>query len=67
VFDSSLGLEIIVLPTAPRLFLGLIQLPLQWAPVLGVKRPERETDHSPSAEVRNAWNCTFTPQYDFTK
>jgi hypothetical protein len=27
---------------------------------LGVKRPGREADHSPSsnAEIRNAWNCT---------
>jgi hypothetical protein len=30
---------------------------------LGVKRPARETDHSPpsSAEVKNAWSCTSTP------
>jgi hypothetical protein len=29
---------------------------------LGVKRQEREADHSPpsSAEVKNAWNCTST-------
>jgi hypothetical protein len=30
---------------------------------LGVKRPERETDHSPpsSAEANNEWSCTPTP------
>jgi hypothetical protein len=30
---------------------------------LGVKRPEREADHSPpsSAEVKNAWSYTSTP------
>jgi len=30
---------------------------------LGVKRPDREADHSPpsSAEVNNAWNSTSTP------
>jgi hypothetical protein len=29
----------------------------------GVKRPERETDHSPPsrAEFKNAWRCTSTP------
>jgi hypothetical protein len=32
---------------------------------LGVKRPGREADHSPSssAEVKNAWNYISTPQY----
>jgi hypothetical protein len=35
--------------------------------VLGAKRPGREADHSPpfSAEFKNAWNRTFTPQYAF--
>jgi hypothetical protein len=34
---------------------------------LGVKRPGREADHSPpsSAEVKNAWSYTFSPQYTF--
>jgi hypothetical protein len=34
---------------------------------LGVKRPRREADHSPpsSAEVKNAWIYTSTPQYVF--
>jgi hypothetical protein len=34
---------------------------------LGIKRPRREDDNSPlsSAEVKNAWNYTSTPQYIF--
>jgi hypothetical protein len=34
---------------------------------LGIKRPEREADHSPpsSAEVKNAWSYTSIPQYVF--
>jgi hypothetical protein len=33
-----------------------------------VKRPGRETDHSPSAstEVKKMWICTSTPPYFFT-
>jgi hypothetical protein len=32
----------------------------------GVKRPGREVDHSPSsAEVKNVWSYTSTPQYTF--
>jgi hypothetical protein len=39
--------------------------PFRWVP--GTKRLGREADHSPTptAEVRNAWSCTFTPQYVF--
>jgi hypothetical protein len=33
-----------------------------------VKRPERETDHSPtSAEEKRVWICTFTPLYVFIR
>jgi hypothetical protein len=34
---------------------------------LGVKRPGREADHSPpsSAEFKNAWSYTSTPEYVF--
>jgi hypothetical protein len=34
---------------------------------VGVKRPGRETDHSPpsSAEVKNEWSYTFTLPYVF--
>jgi hypothetical protein len=44
--------------------------PIQWVPgaiFLGVKWPGREDDHSPpsSAEVKNAWSYTSTPQYAF--
>jgi hypothetical protein len=35
--------------------------------IVGVKRPGREADHwtPSSAEVKNAWGYTFTPQYVF--
>jgi hypothetical protein len=34
---------------------------------LGVKRPGRETDHSPphNADVKNAWSYTSTPPVRF--
>jgi hypothetical protein len=43
-----------------------VQPPIQWvlgAPSPGLKRPEREADHSlPSnADVKNAWRYTSTP------
>jgi hypothetical protein len=46
------------------------QPPTQWIPgalSLGVKRPGGEANHSPpsSAEVKNAWSYTSTPQYVF--
>jgi hypothetical protein len=56
--------------TASRTALGPTQPPIQWVSgvlSLGVKRPGREADHSlpSSAEVRNAWSYTYTPQYAF--
>jgi hypothetical protein len=46
------------------------QPPIQWVPgalSLAVKRPGREADHSPpsSAETKNAWSYTSSPQYVF--
>jgi hypothetical protein len=46
------------------------QPPIQRVPgvlSLAVKRPGREADHSPppSAEVKNVWSYTSTPQYVF--
>jgi hypothetical protein len=48
--------------------LGSTQPPIQRVPValfLGVKRPEREADHSPpiSAEVNKMWMYTSTPPH----
>jgi hypothetical protein len=69
-FDSRRGLGICFFITASRTALGPIQPPIQWVPgafYLGVKRPGRESDHSPpsSAEVKNAWSYISTPQYAF--
>jgi len=55
-FKSWQGLGMFVFTTASRPALGPTQPPIQWeagAHSLGVKRPGRETDHSPSsAEVK---------------
>jgi hypothetical protein len=56
--------------TASRPALGPTQPPIQQVKESlspGVNRPEREADHLPpfSAEIKNAWNYTFTPQYIF--
>jgi hypothetical protein len=56
--------------TVSRPALGPTQPPIQWEPgalSLVAKRPERESDHSPpsSAEVKNAWSYTSTPQRVF--
>jgi hypothetical protein len=69
-FESRQGLGIFLFTTASRQALGPTQPPIQWVPgalSLGVKRPGREADHSPpsSAEVKNAWSYTSTPQYAF--
>jgi hypothetical protein len=69
-FDSRLGLGIFFFTTVPRKALESTQPPIQWVPgalFLGVKRPRYEADHSPpsSAEVKNAWSYTSTPQYVF--
>jgi hypothetical protein len=70
LFDSRWELGIFLFTTVSRTALGPIQPPIQWVPralFLGVKRPRREADHSPpsSAEVKNAWSYTSTPQYVF--
>jgi hypothetical protein len=69
-FDSQWGMGIFLFATASRMALGPTQPPIQWvlaALSLGVKWLGHETDHSPpySAEVKNAWSCTSTPQYIF--
>jgi hypothetical protein len=64
-FESRQGLGIYLFTTASRPALGPTQPPVQWvtgALSLEIKRPERETDHSPppSAEVKNARSYTST-------
>jgi hypothetical protein len=59
-------MDIFLFTTAFRTALGPTQPPIQWARgvlSLGVKRPEREADHShpSSAEVKNEWSYTSTP------
>jgi hypothetical protein len=56
-FDSRRGLGIFLFTTASRKALGPTQPPIQWVPgplSVGIKRPEREADHSSpsSAEVK---------------
>jgi hypothetical protein len=65
-FDSRQGQGIFLLTIAFRLALGPIQPPLQGVPQAlpsRVKRPLRESDHSPpsNAEVKNEWIYTSTP------
>jgi hypothetical protein len=68
---SSTGtVKNVLFSTSSRPALGPTQPPVQWAPGAlspDVKRPGRETDHSPptSAEVKKMWIYTSTPPYIF--
>jgi hypothetical protein len=69
-FNSQWGLGTFLFTTVARNALGPTHPPIQWVPgalSLGVKWPGREAGHSPpsSAEVKNAWSYTSTPQYAF--
>jgi hypothetical protein len=58
VFDSRRGLGIFLFTTASRTALGPTQPPIQWVPgslSLGVRRPGREADHSPSSAKVKEW------------
>jgi hypothetical protein len=62
-FESRKILGIFLFSTASRLALGPTEPPIQRVPgaiSLGIKRPGRESDHSPpsSAEVKNARSYT---------
>jgi hypothetical protein len=49
-FDSRRELGIFLFTIASRMVPGPTQPPIQWVPVplsMGVKRPEREANHSP--------------------
>jgi hypothetical protein len=72
--DRGVGVRV---PVGSRIFskssrptLGSMQPPIQWVPRAlspGLKRPEREADHSTpaSAEVKKMWIYTSTPPYAF--
>jgi hypothetical protein len=65
-FESRQRLGFFLFTTVSIPALGPTQPPLKrvtGALSLGIKRPVREADHSPtsSAEVKNAWSYTFTP------
>jgi hypothetical protein len=69
-FDSRRGLGIFLFTTASRRALEPTQPPVQWVPgslSLGIKRPNREADHSPlsSAEVKMRGAIPPLPQYAF--
>jgi hypothetical protein len=66
-FERRQRLRIFFITTASRTAVGPTTLPIQRTPgalSLGVKGLGRKTDLSPpsSAEVKNAWSYTFTPQ-----
>jgi hypothetical protein len=73
VLDSRRGLGIFLFTTMTITSLGPTQPPIQWVPGAlslgggGLKQLGREADHSPpsSAEVKNSWSYTSTPQYVF--
>jgi hypothetical protein len=69
-FDSRQRLWIFLFASVSRPALGPTQPPIQWVPgplSLGAKWPGCEADDSPpsSADVRNTWSYTSTPQYVF--
>jgi hypothetical protein len=67
-FESLQVLEIFLFITVSRPVLEPTFPPIQWVPEalsLGVKRTECGAEHSSpsSAEVKNVWRYTSTPQY----
>jgi hypothetical protein len=62
--------EILLLFTSSRADLGPIQNPIEWVPGAlppGVKRPEREANHSPptSAKIKTTWIYKTSPACAF--
>jgi hypothetical protein len=69
-FEAQEMLGIFLFTTVFRTALEPTQSPIQWvleALSLGVNLPGREADHLPpsTAEVKNAWRYTSTPQFVF--
>jgi hypothetical protein len=70
IFTSILLTPIGLLATKSRPSLEPKHPPIQWAPgalTLGLRRQEREADHSPpyGAKAKNVWRYASTPQYAF--
>jgi hypothetical protein len=66
-FTAGAGKRYFFAITSPST-LGPTHLPIQWVLVVFssvVKWLGRETNHIPSARVKNAWSYTFTPSYIF--
>jgi len=67
-FPAESMVGFLLFATASRPDLAPTQPPIQWVPgafTPGVKWPGRKADHLPpsSAEVKNLWRYTSTPQY----
>jgi hypothetical protein len=65
-FPAGAIMRIFLFATVSRPIMGPIQPTIKWitgALSPGVKRPDRESNHSPPsrAEVKNAWSYTSTP------
>jgi hypothetical protein len=68
-FDYQKLQEIVLLSTASRVYPGVTQTPFQRVPGAhssAVKRPERESDISSSAESKNSFSNISTPPYVIT-
>jgi hypothetical protein len=70
ILVTRYGINIVFTLNCTRQYLGPIQPPIQCVPrtlSLEVRRPGREADHLPpsSADVKNRWSYTSTPQHAF--
>jgi hypothetical protein len=71
-FDFRQGWGLFLLAIVSRQFLGSTPSPVQWVQGIlssGLKWPGHEVDHSSSssAEVKNVWSYTSSPQYVYRR
>jgi hypothetical protein len=67
-FDSRRGLGIFLFTTVSSTDLGPTQPTIQWVPgafSVGVKRPGRETDHSPPSRSRSRMRGAIPPLHQY--